>query len=324
MANIKPIKLIVAAFFDNRQGHIKQTTAILDALERLTPITVTPHTLPPTTLTNRVRDYWQYFRANQRTNNLKTCENADIIIGTGSRCHLPMVIAKKYNPATKIVTCMTPERLLLNKFDLCLVPRHDSVSAARNIFMTNGPPCPVYNKRQHQTDKGLILAGGIDQKSHHWQTHFFVNQVQKIISLNPDILWTISSSPRTPQETVLLLEEIGRNSINANFFRAEDTPSGWIEEQYETNKTVWVTADSISMVYEALSAGCSVGVLPVKWKKKNNKFQHSLSFLIKENLITPFEKWQKGQQFSNKTINLQEAQRCAEEILRRWWPNRLQ
>ena len=219
---------------------------------------------------------------------------------------------------------MTPDNMLINKFDLCFVPKHANISDSMNIFTTNGPPCLVINKEKHDCSKGLILSGGIDHKSHYWQTSSFIKQVKKIIEINPDIFWTVSSSPRTPPDTVLLLEKVCHETKNAKFFRSEDTVDGWIEEQYDKNHVVWVTADSTSMVYEALSAGCRVGVIPVKWKKENNKFQRCLSSLVKENLITNFEELTTGKHCGKTNVNLQEAQRCAEEILRRWWLNRLQ
>jgi mitochondrial fission protein ELM1 len=111
---------------------------------------------------------------------------------------------------------------------------------------------------------------------------------------------------------------------NVTFFRSTETPSGWIEEQYSLNRKVWVTADSISMVYEALSAGCEVGVLPVEWLNQDNKFNKSLEFLTKKKMIIDFESWQKGAPMpAQRSESLNEAKRCAREILLRWWPDRL-
>ena len=108
------------------------------------------------------------------------------------------------------------------------------------------------------------------------------------------------------------------------FFRSEDTPKGWIEEQYALNKTVWVTADSISMVYEALNGGCSVGILPVEWLKQDNKFVRSLAMLREKKMIVEFDDWQTGNQLPEPPAEtFHEAWRCAREILRRWWPERL-
>lgn len=319
-------QLAIHAFFDTRKGHEKQTQAVVRALAELTSVQVAEYRLSSPTLLDRAVDWLRYLLSTVLPHRNNVFAGADIIIGTGSRCHIPMLLAGQQRGAdgVKIITCMTPDRILLNKFDLCLVPGHDDVPVAGNIFKTIGPPCPVSDKGQHDDKKGLILIGGIDVKSHHWQTPVVVKQVEEVIKRDPEIYWTISSSPRTPADTVILLEKICRDCDNTAFFRAENTAMGWIEEQYDRNKTVWVTADSVSMLYEALSAGCQVGVLPVKWKKKNNKFQRSLASLIEKNLIILFDEWQTGKVFGQQTVSLDEATRCAREILGRWWPEKLQ
>jgi hypothetical protein len=79
------------------------------------------------------------------------------------------------------------------------------------------------------------------------------------------------------------------------------------------------------MVYEALTAGCSVGVLPVEWLRNDNKFNKSLNFLTREKMIVAFDAWQDGAELpAPKDELLDESKRCAEEILRRWWSDRLE
>ena len=85
-----------------------------------------------------------------------------------------------------------------------------------------------------------------------------------------------------------------------------------------------MTADSISMVYEALTAGCSVGILPVEWLQRDNKFQQSLDILHEKKMIVYFDEWQTNARMTIPSAEpLKEATRCASEILRRWWPDRL-
>ena len=97
------------------------------------------------------------------------------------------------------------------------------------------------------------------------------------------------------------------------------------EKQYGINSTVWVTGDSVSMVYEALTAGCSVGILPIQWLQDDNKFNKSLQFLTEKKMIIDFDAWQEGAIMPTPgDEHFNESSRCAQEILRRWWPNRLQ
>jgi mitochondrial fission protein ELM1 len=105
------------------------------------------------------------------------------------------------------------------------------------------------------------------------------------------------------------------SATGADFRPFTSTPRGWLEKMYDSCGTVWVTADSISMIYEALSAGCRVGVIPVRWKKKENKFQRSLDFLVSEKRIVFFPD---SPEESVIAEHLDEAGRCAGEIIRRW------
>jgi mitochondrial fission protein ELM1 len=201
---------------------------------------------------------------------------------------------------------------------------HDQPALGDNVFVTQGPPNTVRHGEGQHSDRGLILVGGIDTKSHVWQSAAIIDMIRIIVEKQPEIKWTVSSSPRTPEETSQNLTEMAETMQNFNFFRSENTPAGWVEEQYIQNRNVWVTADSVSMVYEALTAGCSVGVLPVEWLRQDNKFLRSLRILSENSQIVDFHDWQQGAPMPilrDKLFN--ESRRCAEEILRKWWPDRL-
>lgn len=325
---MKPLSIV--AFFDGRVGHEKQTRAIMQALAELTGISVANRQVQvsPGAYCKNLLSYLFDFL---KTPNIKQFPiAADLIIGTGTYTHLPMLLEKKarakiYREPVYLVTCMSPEQFLLDKFDLCCIPAHDKVGLRENIFITLGPPTPVMMPQKHHNDRGLILVGGVDRKSHRWDSRKVIEQIKIIIQKRPDIVWTISSSPRTPEDTNIDLEKIAAAMEQVNFFRSEDTAKGWIEEQYGLNKTVWVTADSISMVYEALNGRCSVGILPVAWLKPDNKFERSLAMLRQKKMIVEYSDWQNGVGLPEPPAEpFNEARRCAREILRRWWPNRLQ
>lgn len=247
----------------------------------------------------------------------------DLLIGTGSRTHVPMLSCKK-KYRVPAVTCMTPAWPLRQKFDLCFVPQHDRVRGGGNIFVTIGPPNRSRSGDKHDPASGLILIGGTDEKSHIWDNQSILNAVGSLLGEEDGRVWTISTSPRTPKETAAGLAELVSNRPGVLFIPFEDTGPGWIEREYERNQTVWVTADSMSMVFEALSAGCRVGLLPVAWKRRNNKFQDSEDNLSREGYIVTYDEWKSGKASRVLSRPLNEARRCAEEILKRWWPDRLQ
>ena len=129
--------------------------------------------------------------------------------------------------------------------------------------------------------------------------------------------------PRTPEETDRLICSLVREQPDICYIPFLRTEPGWIEQQYSSNKTVWVTGDSMSMVYEALTAGCRVGIIPVNWKKMDNKFLYSLNYLIDSNRIITLNQYLDGTSFYHEAGLLNESERCAKEILKRWWPENL-
>lgn len=323
--------LFVVAVLDGRLGHEKQTRGVVDALANLTPVDVIWQTITGPAWFLRMKSLAAYlvsFLLPAVGSRGTVMPRPDLIIGTGSATHLHMLLLKKSYPAQttetmRLVTCMTPDLPLVPLFDLCLVPRHDQRPPADNIFETMGPPSTAVNLGTHDDRKGLILVGGIDPASHVWNAEDVLSKIHRICEQEPERYWTISSSPRTPEETIGLLRDFVVSHENMAFYKADETEDGWIERQYQENEVAWVTADSVSMVYEALSGGCLVGIIPVRWKRPNNKFQVSLDQLIAEKLVLPYDDWLRGGAMIRKDLLPDEAGRCAREILQRWWPERI-
>ncbi len=314
--------LSVILYSDGRPGHEKQSRAVLVALKALTRLSITELVLPEIAGFKRIAQGMKRIIGVTKDDEGASLPSIDLIIGTGSTTHLPMV-GLKLRTGAKTVTCMTPDLWLKPWFDLCLVPRHDTPPTGKKYFATFGPPCLPLRSDRHDAQKGLILAGGVDIKSHYWNTGDFISQVKEVMGRGPGISWTLSSSPRTPPDTVSQLRDLAAARDNVRFYSAEDTPKGWIEAAYETHSQVWITADSVSMIYEALTAGCRVGVMPVAWKRPQNKFQNGIADLKSQGLIVDFDLWIQGVELPHLMFSFNEADRCAREILSRWWPDRL-
>jgi mitochondrial fission protein ELM1 len=321
--------LAIVVFFDGRLGHEKQTTGILQALADITPVEVISEKIVDPSALHTLKNWTDYLLSSRLSSREKDDQRLDLIIGTGTHTHIPMLLLKKEYCSTgssdpRVVTCMTPELSLLNKLDLCCIPQHDEPALKQNVFETIGPPNTVKFSGRHDADKGLIMVGGEDPKSHTWDSRTIAAKISNIINSEPEKIWTVTSSPRTPAETCHILEEMADSLPTVSFYRSTSTPAGWVEEQYAANLTVWVTADSMSMIYEALTAGCSVGILPVQWKKTANKFQRSIDYLAAKKMVVEYENWLAGDKAETAGMQpLNESRRCAEEILRRWWPERL-
>ncbi|MGI9535859.1 MAG: ELM1/GtrOC1 family putative glycosyltransferase, partial [Desulfocapsaceae bacterium] len=271
--------LQVTLFSDGRPGHVKQSMGIVNALKAYTDVELNKVVVPDRHFLHDLGSHLSYLLhlggATRSTGDLQ----ADLLIGTGSSTHVPMLSTGRGTLA-KTVACMTPAPHLRAKFDLCCVPIHDQVKPADNIFFTIGPPNISQVSLKQDLSRSLILIGGVDESSHSWDEQRLVADLSTLIESSEKTSWLISSSPRTPDSTELQVKQKLAVLPQVNFAPFAETEKGWLEEMYRIHGSIWITADSISMVYEALSAGCRVGVLPVHWRKKNNKFQRSLEYLL--------------------------------------------
>ncbi|HKJ99468.1 MAG TPA: ELM1/GtrOC1 family putative glycosyltransferase [Desulfotignum sp.] len=320
MQKLSPLS--ITAFYDTRPGHVKQTRGLLQALRKFTPVQASEVVLPDYNLSKIFQDWMGFMGIVPAEKKKSDQSKPDLILGTGTHTHIPMLLHRR-RYGGKVVTCMTPEWPLAKHMDLCFIPEHDAPKAADNIIATMGPPNTAVNRNTHDPMQGLVVIGGTDSKTHHWDNEKMADLVRRIVGNQPHIFWTLSTSPRTPREMVPMLADIAEDCSGTQFVPFEQTGSGWIENQYAASSAVWVSADSVSMVYEALSAGCRVGILPVEWKKKGVRLDRAIALLEKDKKIVSFASFMQDAAYPDHSL-LNEAQRCATVILERWWPERLQ
>jgi uncharacterized protein len=306
----------IGAFFDGRPGHEKQTSGILEQLKKKKRINILPVQICRGTVAQQITDWMKYlFSLGGAANpDLADC---DLLIGTGTHTHLPMLVQKAHFNMP-VVTCMTPATFIQNKFDLILSPQHDNIVEKENVFRTVGPPNMSHDKGEHLRQRTLILVGGIDPQSHHWVNDEIIDCLKRLIFHEAEQQIIISSSPRTPVETVNSLAKLAEEFQHVSFFNYKDTPSGWVEEEYSLCEQVWVTGDSISMVYEALSSGCRVGIIPVRWRKQNSKFMISEKYLHDHEMVVDLHSYLAHEREWKDHPALDEASRCADEIINRF------
>ena len=209
-------ELRIVALLDGRPGHEKQTMGIIQALEQELMFRPSGYDVKVFSLDCPLTQTCRLFLPLAGLSH-QQIGKADLLIGTGSRTHLPMLLYKK-KYAIPAITCMTPPRHLRKRFDLCFVPEHDGITEERNVMLTAGAPNCSQNKRKHRKECGLILLGGVDTKSHLWESRQIVEMVEKIVKKDSQILWTVSSSPRTPQDTIARIKKLLDVYGNTRFF----------------------------------------------------------------------------------------------------------
>ena len=167
---------------------------------------------------------------------------------------------------------------------------------------------------EREADKGLFLIGG-PSKHHGWDTPGLLAQIDAILAATPDVRWTLTTSRRTPAQTESALLALRARGVDVR--PVSDTPPGWAMVQVACSAQAWVSEDSVSMVYESLTAGAATGLLAVP-RLGETRIAAGVAELQREGLVTAFEAWQQKGVLHAPPERLAEADRVAEAVLARW------
>lgn len=239
----------------------------------------------------------------------KDLPNPDIIIAAGHGTHLAMLAAKRARSG-KTIVLMKPS-LPLSFFDMCIIPQHDHVTNRKNVITTTGAINPIQFNENKLANTGLILIGG-PSKHYYWDDEIIADQIKQIVARSPDINWSLGDSPRTPETTLSKINNVADITV----LSYKNTGSKTIREIIFKTGKIWVSKDSVSMIYESLSSGAAVGVLDVK-QKNNNRIANAIDNLINDKQLTSFEMWKNTNKLTPSSIKFNEADRCALLLLER-------
>ncbi|MFZ5473657.1 MAG: mitochondrial fission ELM1 family protein [Pseudomonadota bacterium] len=236
-----------------------------------------------------------------------------LLIGAGHDTH-PALLAARRARGGRTVVLMRPSQPL-RLFDRCLIPAHDQPPARPNVIATRGALNTVRPSRQHEAGLGLILVGG-PSGHYHWDSQRIAQQIAQVIHKTPAVRWRLTTSRRTPAD---FLNAMPRADLpNLEIVPFDATPPGWLEAELARAGQAWVTEDSVSMVYEALTAGCAVGLLRLP-RQGDSRVARGVEQLIRDNWVTPFEAWRPEQPLLAAPEGFDEAERCARRILEKWF-----
>ncbi len=216
------------------------------------------------------------------------------------------------------MVCMKPS-LPARLFDLCIMPQHDlpdGKMAGGRIFPTEGAlnsvrPAPEIEKRET-----LILIGG-PSKDFTWDAEMVINQLSTIARHNTSPM-VLTTSRRTPAD---FARDVLSTCPSIRVVPVEQTGSTWVADHLASAREVWVTQDSVSMVYEALSSGAPVGLIEMqrqgdrRRKQKPSRVVRGLSTLVETGKVCSFTEWAKTHRLPTPTSELYEAGRTADYIL---------
>lgn len=206
----------------------------------------------------------------------------DFIFGVGSHTHFRVWLLGKIFRKAKTIILMKPN-LPVVCFDYAVIPEHDGIHADSHVIVTRGALNPIRNENRHQKDRILIALGG-SSKRHQWNQNKVLSSVQKIVENNPNAEIILTTSRRTPAEFIDTLRQQSFAG-HLQIFPVDQTPQGWIFEEMQKAEAVWVTEDSVSMIFEALTAGCRVGVMAMD-RLKDDRITHSVDQMLESKLIS--------------------------------------
>ncbi len=293
--------LVLWLIGDGKPGHENQSLGLADALARRLPCEVRRISLAGVRgLMKRVKTA---SAASQDFPN-----KPDFIIAAGHATHLALwSLARKHR--AKSIVLMRPG-LPLACFDFCIAPAHDfpNPPQRQTLILTRGALNRVAPVSGEKTGR-MILVGG-PSKIHAWDGAALLAALAEITATGS---WQLTDSRRTPAG---FLDQIRQSLPAIEIFPHTATPPAWLPRKLATADEVWVTEDSVSMIYEALSSGAKVGLLPVPRLTPTSRVLRGLEQLVADGFLTPFEEWQKTRQLKPPPSILREADRCAEAVIR--------
>ncbi|KFI23597.1 mitochondrial fission ELM1 family protein [Nitrosococcus oceani] len=292
---------------DGKPGHENQSSGLLNALARYVPLQA--HGIPVSSGPGTI-GWW----ALKIFPPAKDLPNPHLIIGAGHGTHIPLLAARRARGGRTVVL-MRPS-LPFSWYDLCLIPEHDGIEAEANVVLTRGVLNKIASGGIHEPSRGLILLGG-PSRHYNWDPQSILWQVQSLLKQEKKTYqWVLSTSRRTPPSMLTALRNL--QFPNLQVFAGETTPPGWVTEQLALAGRVWVSEDSVSMVYEALTCGAAVGVLNVPCKAWG-RVVRGLDSLAEKGIVTTFTAWRQGQKLVPPRQQFNEADRCAQILVERWF-----
>ena len=255
---------------DGRQGHEKQTQAVLASLSTTVKCSITEYQ-------TQQSSWWGYlelflfnifgFSGFSTTKSVaQQCENqdVDIIIGAGQAAYPVMLLIKKMLTANNLrlnkkekkqaalVAILSPE-FYKSQFDIICVPDHlkqkyskiEKSLVKTNILYFLGALAKSTSQPISQ-NIAMLTIGGLC-KRYKLDAMVLKEKIKNILEHYPEKKWYLFTSKRTPEILVTAAKEMQSNYKNIIF------SNNMYDEIIHVAAMKIVTADSVSMIYECLS-----------------------------------------------------------------------
>lgn len=293
--------LIIWRLIDGKPGHMQQSLGLVRALQAQVPceiIDINVASQPVGLMDVLLRRFPGGFMKRR----------PHLVVGAGHATHFGLLAAKRVTGAFAVVL-MKPS-LPQFLFDLMVVPEHDELPAGPRVITTRGVLNPM-RPGTKQPGSVLVLLGG-ESKHAGWDDTAVLQQVEIVAASVADrAQLTVADSRRTPDSLSRTLHE----RFGERFQAWDACPPGWLADTLAVTETVWVTEDSVSMVYEALTAGCRVGLLKLPDAQADSRVMRGVGRLVDDGVVTRFNDWYSGQHGLSAPPAFNEAERVAALVI---------
>lgn len=286
-----PLQILVIS--DGKAGHENQSLGLAEAMARCIPTEI--H------LVRLEMDRNPFSRVQRAIAAIREYPAPDFAIGAGHGTHIALLVIARMSGAKSIVL-MKPG-LPMRWFDWCVAPEHDfkTKPAASHLILSKGALNRVVPAIGARAGKFILIGGpsgihGFDQEA-------LITQIRERVG---DGKWSVADSRRTPSD---FLDRLIREVPDLQIFPHQETQKGWLAGVLASAEEVWVTEDSVSMVYEALTGGAKVSILKMPRLKPDARVIRGLENLKSQGYF--------GEENSlGASSHLAEADRCAALILK--------
>ncbi len=290
------------ALTDGKPGHKNQTAGLIQALSRYREVETC--WISALSVTKVLRLLFTRSCDDVCAGRL---QRPDLIIAAGHKTHLGLLALQRACGGRSVVL-MRPS-LPLGLFDLCLIPRHDKPPKRDNVIQTMGALNKVVAPDLAKSPQGLILLGG-ESRHFSWDTQVVLDQITCLLEQQPELHWTIATSRRTPLDSVASIQQ---RFPDVSMVLPESVGEDWLPGKISQARYIWVTGDSISMIYEALTAGAKTGLIELKKQPKETRVASEIKRLIAEQRVMTRSSSKLGD-----FEPLNEAVRCARLLLEKF------
>ena len=297
---------VVWRFSDGKAGHDSQSLGLVDALKRRTRIECYDIPVRPGAGLD-----WMLGRFPAGT----LLPDPWLAIGAGHSTHLPLLSARRARGGRTAVL-MSPD-LPKSLFDLCVIPEHDRPAPAGNILVTCGSLNRMQPVYEPGSNRGLLMVGG-PSRHYRWDHRRVAEQIARVIRYSPVRDWILTTSRRTPPGFAEHIRQmIFNRNLRLTVLSWRDTTDQWLALQLGRSCCTGVTEDSVSMIYEALTAGVPVGLLSLS-PRRQDRIVNGVQALVASRNVMRFSDWSAGHPLPRPRRFFDEANRVAGRICGQW------